>query len=125
MSIQKAFVLLVLTISLFSCKKEGPGGKAKVSGIVAHHGVPVPGATMYIKYGATDFPGTDISVYDRSYAVDANGNYGIGSLVKGNYYLYAVGYDITSQGITEKLTGGVAITLSRKESKQQDVAVTE
>ncbi|MFL5752695.1 MAG: hypothetical protein ACJ76F_04755 [Bacteroidia bacterium] len=123
--LKKISLLLILSICVLSCKKEGPGGKAKVIGVVAHHGVVVPGATVYIKYGATDFPGNDISVYERSYTVDQNGNYAIGSLVKGNYYLYAVGYDTDAQGITEKLTGGVAITLTKKESKSQDIAVTE
>jgi hypothetical protein len=125
MSIKKILLLFVITFAFFGCKKEGPGGKAKVSGNVAHHGAAIPGATVYIKYGATDFPGTDISLYERSYAVDQNGNYAIGSLVKGDYYLYAVGFDTDSQGITEKLTGGVAISLSKKENKQQDIAVTE
>ena len=125
MSIQKTIFLFVLTISLFACKKEGPGGKAKVYGTVAHHGAVIPGATVYIKYGATDFPGTDISVYERSYPVDVSGNYAIGSLVKGDYYVYAVGFDTDSQGITEKLTGGVAFTLTKKDNKQVDIPVTE
>ena len=118
-------ITLILTcIFIFpSCRKEGPGGKAKVSGVVAHNGVAIPGARVFIKYGATVSPGTDISQYDRDYACDGSGNYSISSLVQGNYFLYAEGYEVNSLGVTVKYKGGVAVSLTRKQSKQQDIAI--
>jgi hypothetical protein len=120
-----SIVLFLAVLSLASCKKEGPGGKAKIYGKVAHHGNAVPNSTVYIKYGASEFPGTDVSQYERSYQADVNGDYAIGSLVQGNYYLYSVGYEENSSGIVEQVTGGAGVTIEKKDSKQQDIAVTE
>jgi hypothetical protein len=116
---------LICLFALPACKKAGPGGKAKVYGVVAHHGAAIPGAVVYIKYGATESPGTSIALYDNNFTCSADGSYSIGSLAKGNYFLYAVGYDLNALGNTEKVTGGIAVVLGRKDSKQQDIAVTE
>ncbi len=122
--------LLILLIGLcttinFSCKREGPGGKARVYGVVTHDGVAIPGAKVYIKYGSGTSPGTNVAAYDREYPCDVNGNYAIGSLVQGSYFLYVVGYDQNNLGITEQVTGGTALVLGRKDNKQQDIALSK
>lgn len=111
-------VLLVVT----SCKKEGPGGRANIHGVVAHHGLPIPNATVYIKYGATEFPGTDVAEYDDQVTADATGKYEFSNLVKGDYYLFATGYDAA---ILENVKGGVYVKVKRNEHKEAEIPVTE
>jgi hypothetical protein len=116
-------VLCLLSISLLftSCHKEGAGGKASITGSVKHHSVVIPNAVVYIKYGATEFPGTTLSDYDDQVTADANGHYEFSSLYKGNYYLYGVGYD-PSYGL---VTGGISVDLNKNRSYSVDVPVTE
>lgn len=121
----KTKITTLITILLFafvSCKKEGPGGKATVKGYVMHHDDYIPNATVYIKYGATDFPGSDVSKYNTSVQADGSGYYEIHNLQKGDYYLYSVGFDVD---ISENVYGGTAIKLKRKETKMVNLAVVE
>ncbi len=108
--------------SIYSCKKEGPGGKSTIKGVVKHHSKAIANATVYIKYGATDFPGTNAGDYDAQVAADADGNYMFTDLVKGDYYLYGYGYDAS---ILEYVKGGIAVNVKRNKTKETDVPVTE
>lgn len=114
--------LLLLCSIAVSCKKEGLGGKCSVSGTVKHHALLIPDATVYIKYGAIEFPGNDVSQYDASYTTDATAHYEFNDLQKGNYYLYGVGYD---SALMQTVSGGVGIKLRQREAKTSDVPVTE
>jgi hypothetical protein len=93
----KTILLLIFTGSLFfiSCKKNGTGGKADISATVIHHDHNIPFSTIHIKYGAKDFPGTNLSNYDYHIQTDANGHADIKDLRYGDYYLYGTGYDST------------------------------
>ena len=62
----KLLSLIFLIVFLGSCKKEGIGGNATLSGHVMHHAVNIPNATVYLKYGAKEFPGASTDVYDAS-----------------------------------------------------------
>ncbi len=117
-----ASVFLIAATTLYSCKKEGTGGKATVNGYVKHHSNPIPNAIVYIKYGATEFPGNDVSIYDNHVTADANAHYEFKDLRKGDYYLYGVGYDAT---IFEAVKGGIGIQLKRNNTVTSDVPVTE
>jgi hypothetical protein len=116
--------IVILTAS--ACKKEGPGGKSSVSGNVKHHTKLIPNAVVYIKYGATEFPGSDVSVYDASVTSDTNAHYEFKDLQKGDYYLYGVGVD-QSGGVTNSfpVTGGVGVKLSKNKASTADIPVTE
>jgi hypothetical protein len=114
------FFLLLCGIS--SCHKEGSGGKSSVSGAVMHHTMLIPNAVVYIKYGATNFPGSDVSLYDASVSSDANAHYEFKDLRKGDYYLYAVGYD---NMIMETVSGGIGIQLQYNKETSTDIPVTE
>ncbi len=105
-----------------SCYKEGNGGKSIVNGYVSHHSHKIPGATVYIKYGAVEFPGTDVSKYDASVTADAAAHYEIKDLRKGEYYLYGVGYD---NSIMEIVSGGIGIKLKYNKVTTTDIPVTE
>lgn len=115
--------LSLMTVTLlYSCKKEGTGGKSSVSGNVYHHEDPIANAVIYVKYGATEFPGDNAALYDNSVTADANAHFEIKDLRKGDYYLYGVGYD---KGIKKVVKGGIGITLGKKEIRTTDVPVTE
>ena len=115
-------VLLPIILITSAYKKEGIGGKSSVSGTVYHHTKPIPYTTVYIKYGATEFPGTDVTIYDDHTTADINANYAFHNLRMGNYYLYGVGYD---NAIFLPVTGGVGVKLKYDKSVSLDVPVTE
>lgn len=118
-------ILLLLVISIFAlaCKKNGTGGESEISFFVKHHDSVIPGATVYIKYGAKEFPGADVSKYDASIVTDVSGHSAGHShfhdLLKGDYYLYAVGYD---SSIARPVTGGIPVNL-KSSSEQKDVVI--
>lgn len=116
-----AFLLL---LGMGACTKEGTGGKASVSGTVAHHGKAIPNAVVYIKYGAKELPGTSADAFDDHATASTPGAlYSFEGLKKGYYYLYSVGYDST---IAEVVTGGIPIVISDKHAAlEKDIPVTE
>jgi hypothetical protein len=123
-NISKQIFVLVLPLLFIAtaCHKEGIGGKSSLSGIVNHHEKPIPNSIVYIKYGATDFPGTNVNTYDDHTTADANAKYEFKNLRMGNYYLYGVGWD---NSISSTVTGGVGIKLKYNKSYTLDVPVIE
>lgn len=117
-----SILTLTILVAASSCRKEGPGGKSSVSGIAKHHEKAIPDCVIYIKYGTSEFPGTDVSKYDASVTADGSGNYSFTGLRKGDYYLYGVGYDTD---ISEAVTGGIAIKLKYNKELTTNVPVTE
>lgn len=114
---------LVLTLGFTSCKKNGTGGDATITMTVKHHDLIIPDATIYIKYDAKEFPGEDVSKYDNSVKADGNGYAKFEGLLKGDYYLYGVGYD---SNISETVKGGLGVEISkRSQIKEVIVPVTE
>ena len=116
------FCLLAL-LFLFSCGKEGPGGKAAIKGSVKHHSTLIPGAVVYIKYGAKDSPGTNVTYYDASVTADSKAHYEFADLRAGDYYLFRVGFD---SSIVMTVSGGIPVVIkSKTETVTIDVPVTE
>lgn len=105
-----------------ACHKEGTGGKSSVSGSVKHHDKLIPNSVVYIKYGSTEFPGTDVSKYDASFPTGADAHYEFKDLRKGDYYLYGFGYDNAIMGT---VSGGVGIKLKYNKAIVTDIPVTE
>ncbi len=117
---------IVLTLSL-SCKRNGTGGDASISFYVKHHAALIPGATVYIKYGADEFPGSDVSKYDASVVCETTGpetaHATFTGLLKGKYYLYATGFD---SAIMQTVTGGIPVKIEKKSDQlTYDVPVKE
>lgn len=113
---------IVLTM-LFACVKEGPGGKCVIKGSVKHHDSLIPGATVYIKYNATESPGDDITKYDASVNANSAAYYEFADLRKGDYYLFAVGFD---SSINQPVYGGIPVKLKTKtEVLEVDIPVVE
>ena len=115
-------VSVILSATFSSCHKEGIGGKSSVSGLVKHHSAPIPNCVVYIKYGTTSFPGTNVANYDEHVTADGNAHYQIKDLRRGDYYLYGVGYDASIMGT---VSGGIAVTLKYNQEFDSDVPVTE
>jgi hypothetical protein len=118
-------LLLVSMLGLYSCKKNDTGGDATVAAITKHHDRKIPYSTVYIKYGAEDFPGEDISQYDAFQQTDAEGHTHFENLRYGHYYFYATGYDSVAQA---PVKGGIGLKIKwseRKEEIELDVPITE
>ena len=113
--------ILILASALTACKKNEAGGKSKISGTVAHHGKLIPYSRVFIKYGATEFPGADTTKYDAKFFTGADARYSF-SLYKGDYYLYGYGYD---NGVPGDVAGGLPYKLRNNEDKKLEVPVTE
>ncbi|MCU0434471.1 MAG: hypothetical protein MUC87_13540 [Bacteroidia bacterium] len=124
---KKILILTLCTGGLFfsGCKKDGTGGDATLGITAKHHGATIAGTRIYIKYGAKDFPGEDVSKYDASVVANASGYAEIPDLRYGNYYIYGVGFDST---INEPVKGGAPIKIKwseRKEVQKEDLSITE
>lgn len=115
---------VVLFIALACKKEEGPDGKATITGHVKHHDDAIPNATVYIKYGATELPGTDPGNYDdETTASSSDAHYEFNELQRGDYYLFAIGYD---SACACEVIGGVSVTIEEKdETLESNVPVTE
>lgn len=109
-------ISFILTIA--SCKKAGIGGNNTIAAFPRHHGKSIPGAMIYIKYNAKEFPGEDLSVYDDALMAKKEGSGDAHAhfeeLKKGNYYLYAVGFD---SSIAQTVKGGIGAELKKKEGE--------
>ena len=125
---KKIFLISVVTVyvALFSCKKNDTGGEATVVAFPKHHAQEIKGATVYVKFGATELPSDPTTNYDMKVLGDSSENHiHIEHLRYGKYYLYAVGYDST---IMQQVTGGEAVKIRWKERKEEidvDIHVTE
>ncbi len=115
-------VLIVGILAFSACTEEGLGGKSSISGNVEHHGQPIPHAIVYIKYGASELPGTTPADYDAQVVAGADAHYIFEGLEKGDYYLYGIGYDSL---IFENVVGGIYVDLHPKEDFETDIPVTE
>jgi hypothetical protein len=120
-------IILLIIISLFvgisSCKKNQLDGTATITGTVRHHAKLITNATVFIKFKATEFPGSDTTQYDAKVKTDANGKYSI-KCYKGEYYLFGSGYDFSIPA-PYHVVGGAPVKIRNKENLTIDLAVTE
>lgn len=121
------FALVCIVIfTMTTCKTEGPGGKATIRSVVKHDTTLIPVAIVYIKYGAEKSPGTDPSDFDDSRIADSLAKVEFGGLQKGNYYLYAMGYDSSVSSVNPNVFGSISLIIrKRSESLGFDIAVFE
>jgi hypothetical protein len=117
------YTLLFISLAFFSCKKNKLGGNAVIKGVVKHHAKIIANATVYIKFNAKEFPGSSTSLYDASITADGDGNYKI-NCYKGDYFLYAVGYD-EAVAAPHIVSGGVPVNVRSRETVDIEIAVTE
>lgn len=118
-----SFFIAIASLLLFSCIKNQLGGNSKINGTVKHHSKAIAYATVFIKFNATEFPGTDTLQYDSKLKADENGQFLL-KLYKGDYFLYGYGYDYAIPA-PYLVKGGVAVKLRSNENSDITVAVTE
>ena len=116
--------LFILLLTIISCKKPGLGGGNIVVAFPLHHGKPIYGDTLFIKFNATELPGVNVNDYDMRVVGDsAEEHCHINGLKSGKYYLFAVGWD---PSISQRVKGGLAITLTKREGETEVyIPVTE
>jgi hypothetical protein len=122
-----AAFLILIVFTLTACKKNGTGGNNAIAAFPKHHEQTIPNAIVYIKYGATELPGVNASDFDDSKIAVKEGTSAAHAhfegLLKGNYYIYSVGYDSAVKSVVK---GGVAVKITSKSGeKDVDVPVTE
>ncbi|MDP2387494.1 MAG: hypothetical protein Q8M29_14045 [Bacteroidota bacterium] len=115
---------LLLAMVFTACKKNELGGKSTIRGKIAHHSKAIANATVYIKFGTQDSPGTDVSKYDAKVTADISGNYEFPGVYKGEYYLYAVGEDFAVPP-PYQVVGGIPTRVRYNETVVLDIPVTE
>ena len=119
--IASASIVIFTTVA---CRKEGPGGKAIIRTVVKHDTTLIPIAIVYIKYGAEKSPGTNPSDYDDSRLADTKAKVEFSGLQKGNYYLYAAGYDSSVSSVNPNVFGSISLRIrKRSEILGFDIAV--
>ena len=109
-----------------ACKKGDIGGEATIAAFPKHHSQSIKGATMYVKFDATELPADPTNKYDLKIVGEENEDHvHIEGLRYGDYYLYATGFDST---IMQPVSGGIPVTIKwseRKNELDKDVPVTE
>ena len=119
-------LISIVVFSMTTCKTEGPGGKATIRSVVKHDTILIPVAIVYIKYGAEKSPGTDPSDYDDSRMADSLAKVEFNGLQKGDYFLYAVGYDSAVSSVNPNVFGSITLRIrKRSETIGFDITVFE
>jgi hypothetical protein len=94
-------ISLLLTIAFLTqmaCRPALPDEiplPTKVCVRTQHHTLPIPHATIYVKYNSDTFPGYDKppSFYDASFKTGADARGCIAPMPEGRHWLVAFGYD--------------------------------
>jgi hypothetical protein len=119
----KLFVTTLIILTVSCNEKPGTGGKNTLVAIVKHHGLVIPNATVYIKFGAKEFPGENTALYDDYKTAGSDGRVEFINLKRGDYYLYGVGFD---NAINQTVVGGIPVQLFQKAGEKLiDIPVTE
>lgn len=94
------FIILLISLALISCKKDGSNGdNTVIKGVISlrvhamHHSWDVAGIGVYLKIHATVFPGTDTTLYEYKGKADQNGEFVFEKLLPAKYFIYVSGYD--------------------------------
>ncbi|HTL80646.1 MAG TPA: hypothetical protein VL651_03015 [Bacteroidia bacterium] len=98
---KRTLFIALLSLAVFSCKKENNNPKTVPAAVVrcfitaAHHSVPVPYCSLFVKWGTVNFPGTDSTLYDERHVCDANGQFTLTGIPNGDeaFTVYAKGID--------------------------------
>lgn len=124
------FIIIMLAALTFigveSCKKNDTGGEVTLAALPKHHGTPIYGATLYVKFDATELPTDIITNYDIKIVGEPNESHvHVEGLRYGEYFLYMEGYDST---ISAPVSGGTGVSIKWKEREEDidvEVPVTE
>lgn len=104
-------ILWCMIFTIISCIKAGEGGQSSITATVKHQNNVIPFAQVYIKYDVNEFPGYDVAVYEDNDLANSSGVAVFDMLRKGDYYLYAIGYDSIAN---ENVFGEVFVEITKK-----------
>lgn len=97
---KRVFNILIVLLLATSCKKQNethtvPAAVVRCFITAAHHSIPVPNCSLFIKWGTVNFPGTDSTLYDERHVCDANGQFTLTGIPNGDeaFTVYAKGID--------------------------------
>lgn len=121
------FSLISVSLAFFSCKekcKAGDDGTLTIVAFPKHHGADTKPLWAYVKFDATEFPGTDPASYDLTIAGDTTENHiELPNLNCGSYYIYEIAFDT---GIQDTVKGGIPFSTEQTTGEVNvDVPVTE
>ena len=120
-------IIIIISILLMatSCKKDNEGD-ATVIIFPQHHGMPVKGATIYVKFQTIEYPPDITSNYDLKIEGNPTDEYvRIEKLRYGNHFLFIDGYD---SAIAVAVSTPLAINIKwseRKKEKKLNIPVSE
>ena len=124
--INLSIALVIILITLISCKKNNTGGEAVIVTYPQFNGKNVFGATAYIKFGATSAPSDPVSNYNLKIVGEPKEEHiHIEDMRYGKYYVYTVGYDSLTH---QTVRGGMGIEIKwsdRKKEKDLIIPVTQ
>jgi hypothetical protein len=128
---KKLLVIAIGAALFYSCTKEGLGGEATLVVKPAHHGLPILSTAAYqdsvfVKFNTLDAPSSPTTEYDLLVVGTVGEDHiHVEGLEHGDYYVYCTGWDTS---INMRVTGGIPVTIKRKERKDEivvDVPITE
>ncbi|MEZ5047664.1 MAG: hypothetical protein R2831_11810 [Chitinophagaceae bacterium] len=117
-------IFFVFITATLGCKKPkaGLGGQANLVVVAKHHTAVIDSATVYIKFNTKEAP-LQLSSYDLKQTIQSTSSNTIfEGLKKGDYYIYAEGWD---ESIQAAVKGGLPYTIKEEITLNIDVAVTE
>lgn len=119
--------LYVFALTMISCKKKpsaGLGGNANLKITAFHHTAPIDSGIVYIKFNSSEAPADNTYDLNQPLTKDSNNNsYTIfKGLKKGDYYLYAEGWDPL---IAAYVKGGLPYTIGEEGDISLTIPVTE
>lgn len=116
-------LFFLLQVSCGRRNSAGFGGNAKLTFKAYHHSLPIDSFKVYLKFNTLDAPtDNEYDTQQEAVLVNGDGEAVISGLKKGDYYVFAKGWDPTIQQIVK---GGMPYSLSREKDQNVDVAVTE
>jgi len=99
-----------------TCEYAGSGGDVTLSLFPQHHGVAIVSSgthpdSAFIKFNATNSPGTAGNLYDIVLAGDSGEEHvHVHNLKRGKYFIFMTGFDTT---INQRVTGGIPYTITQ------------
>ena len=107
----------------------GVGGQVTIVAFPKHHGMSIVSDSLnrdraFVKFNASNFPGTSASSYDLVIAGEAGENHvHIEGLKRGKYFIFMTGHD---SNLDTLVTGGIPYEITQKSGEiDLDVPVTE
>lgn len=126
--VMRKFIItsLIAALLFISCNKSDDNqgsvtGTNRIIVTVIHHTYVVPNMRIFLKNNATEYPGSDTTLYNWKTSSDASGTAIFNNLFEGNYFLYATGFD---QQIGLNVIGASPVVLNSSTLSNNELYIT-